>query len=141
MSAVDQCPNSIFRPPKRSNTLAPVFDNGNAFSNKGDDDHLETDPQAIVAKWVGGRSIYESDGHQLSNKNLFAQPIPGLHDSVERAVTRFFSKEDVIAELVMTVPGSHAGKPVCSEKRKQVYLDGMHARAAWLAEDFEIAVG
>ena len=120
------------------NRLAPVFDNGNAFSNKVDDEHLDADPGSIVAKWAGGRSIYESGGHQLSNKNLFAAPIPHLQESVERAVRRYRERRAAIEDIVMEVPESHGDAPVCSLKRKRAYLAGMDARVQWLADDFGI---
>jgi hypothetical protein len=118
--------------------LAPIFDNGNAFSSKVDDEHLDDDPESIAAKWPGGRSIYESGGHQLSNKNLFAAEIPHLRESVEQAVRRYRTRRQDIADLVMGVPNTYGDIVVCSERRKRAYLAGMDARAQWLADDFGI---
>ena len=122
------------------NELAPVFDNGNAFSNKVDDEHLDTDPDVMLAKWLGGRSIYEMGGHQLSNRNLFAADIPQLAESAERILGRFEDKHDEIVDLIMSLPEHEGDLAVCSEKRKEAYLAGMDVRARWIAEDFGLDV-
>ena len=111
--------------------LAPVFDNGNSFSSKVDDEHLDLDPEAVLAKWRGGRSIYERSGHQLSNGKLFASDICGLAEAAERLLGRFSEVHDDIVALVESVPES-----VCSPRRREAYLMGMDVRARWLAEDF-----
>ena len=123
---------------KGKNTLAPVFDNGNAFASKVDDEHLDTTPAVIVSKWAGGRSIYERNGHQLSNKNLFAAPIPGLDAAAQRVVSAYHAARTAIENLLMSLPADHEGIPVCSQLRKEAYLAGMDARVRWLAEDFEL---
>ena len=98
--------------------LAPVFDNGNAFSNKTEDEFLETDQDAIAEKWAGGRSIYERGGHQLSNKSLFAQDLPGLEEAVKRNVTAYQLNSDRIVELIESLPETHGNLAVCSRMRK-----------------------
>ena len=121
------------------NELAPVYDNGNAFSAKVDDDHLDVDPESITRAWAGGRTIYEHEGHQLSNKKLFSLDLPGLQPGLTVAMRRMLSAyagaRDDIMRLVDEIPDS-----VCSERRKLAYKTGMDARATWLADDVDLAL-
>ena len=114
----------------RGDSLAPVYDNGNAFASKVDDEHLDTDPQTITRKWIGSRTIYEREGHQLSNKALFALPYPDIAAAAADILAEYQRRRGKIADLVNEVPDA-----ACSPKRKRAYLAGMDARAEWIAED------
>ena len=67
--------------------IAPVYDNGNAFSNKTSDEKIRSHLlQDNLERNILGAAVtaYEIDGHVLSSQKMMALEYPGLKDSILR---------------------------------------------------------
>ncbi len=111
--------------------IAPVYDNGNAFSNKTSDEqivmHMQKDK---LERDVLGASVtaYEVDGHILSGPKLIMMDCPGLRDAVKRNVPLIENHLQDIYKLIDDVPESYEGIPICSAVRKEYYKQGIRIR-------------
>lgn len=111
--------------------IAPVYDNGNAFSNKTPDEqirkHMESDQ---LEKNILGAAVtaYESDGHIMSSQKFVSKAYPGLKDAVKRIVPVVDTHMKEIMSLIDSVPETWKGIPVCSEIRKEFYKQGIQIR-------------
>lgn len=66
--------------------LAPVYDNGNAFSSKASDDKLQKyiNESSLTDRLTGSRTAYEYNGKMLSAKKMLKTGIPELEMAVLR---------------------------------------------------------
>ena len=111
--------------------IAPVYDNGNAFSNKASDEqirvHLQVDrmEQDILGAAV---TAYMVDGHILSSQKLMAMGYSGLSDALQRNIPRIEDHLSEIYALIDDIPESAEGLPICSKLRKAYYKQGIKIR-------------
>ncbi len=110
--------------------LAPIYDNGNAFSNKSTNKQLEVYMQSddIVNRLTGSRTAYEINGKQLSAKKMLKQQIPELKEAICRVVPNIKSHIGEIETFIENIPESYQGIPVCSDIRKKYYITGVKVR-------------
>ena len=111
--------------------IAPVYDNGNAFSNKSSDEqirqHMESER---LEKDILGAAVtaYEADGHILSSQKFVSKAYPGLKEAIRRLVLQVEVHLQDIYSLIDEVPESYQGIQVCSKIRKEFYKLGIQIR-------------
>lgn len=111
-------------------TLAPVYDNGNAFSAKTADDKLaqELKRSDIIHVFTGGRTAYEYNGKLLSAKKLLKQNIPELKNALARNVPVIQKRMPDIKDCIAEIPETYESYTICSSIRKAHYLKSMQVR-------------
>lgn len=114
-------------------TLAPVYDNGAAFSNKATDATLQKKLQNIQnaeASALNGVTIYSKNGTVLTFKNLLKECLPykDFGDAVKRTVPLIQKSMPEIRSFMKQLPESYRGVSVCSAVRRAVYMQDMELR-------------
>lgn len=112
--------------------LAPVFDNGAAFSNKLLDEQIEkmmNDKVEFKNNSLNIITAYGDKKHHYNFKYFLSQDhLLGLDESIKKLVpiiTRRFSQ---IEKFINDIPESYNGITVCSPIRKRFYIEGMKIR-------------
>ena len=110
--------------------LAPVYDNGNAFSNKATDTQLEQymNEPTLTERLTGSRTAYNYNGKILSAKRLLKTEIPELEDAIIRNVPKIQRNMEQIKTFIQEIPEQYDNKFVCSHIRKQYYIAGIETR-------------
>lgn len=113
--------------------LAPIFDNGAAFSNKASEESLAarlSDPRKMEASALNTISIYGKNGKNLTFKNLLTECLqyPDFCEAIKRTVPLIQQRVPQIREFISQIPESYQGISVCSPVRKAVYLQDMELR-------------
>lgn len=119
-------------------TLAPVYDNGNSFSNKASDEQLqcymEEPEQALINRLIGGRTAYEYDGSLLSSKKLLQLQNSDLQKAILAMVPRIQKNISQIECIIREIPEEYQGHSICSDIRKDYYIRGIKKRYEKLLE-------
>ena len=112
--------------------IAPVYDNGNAFSSKTSDERIREllKDMENLEKVVKGSSvtIYEIGGHVMSSMRLLQQEYPALKNALIRNVPTIGERMDAIMQMIDKIPESYEGITICSEYRKRFYKAGLKIR-------------
>lgn len=114
--------------------LAPVYDNGNAFSSKASDDRLQkymSEP-SLADRLTGSQTAYEYNNNALSAKKILKMKIPELEDAIIRNLPKMLESIDRIKSFIREIPEAYHGIPVCSDIRKQYYTVGIETRITHL---------
>ncbi len=106
-------------------TLAPVFDNGNAFSNKASDIQLQAYLQAndLEDRLTGSRTIYTHQGKLLSAKKLLRKDFPEMDCALSHIMPKIENAWGEILKFVETLPDE-----ICSPVRREYYEKGLQVR-------------
>ena len=119
----------LFDEETKGYSMAPVYDNGNAFCSKTDDNRiralLKDDP---VSHLLGSRTAYNFDGHVMSSKKIMRLDNPDLESAILRVVPKVQYRLNEIIKFFESIPNSYAGLYVCSDERRQFYLKGFMTR-------------
>ena len=110
--------------------LAPIYDNGNSFSNKASDQDIEKylkEPD-LENRLIGGRTAYDYDGKTLSAKKLLLINNPDLKQAINRLVPIIEQKLSTIFELIDDIQETYRNISVCSKARKEYYKLGIQKR-------------
>lgn len=110
--------------------IAPVYDNGDAFSAKASEEQIEkymhtTD---LTDRLTGGRTAYEYDGKLLSAKKLMKLQNAGRQAAMIRIVPCIKDNMDTILAFIRNIPEEYNGNTVCSKHRKDYYILGIQTR-------------
>lgn len=112
--------------------IAPVYDNGNAFSSKTSDERIREllKDMENLEKVVKGSSvtIYEIGGHVMSSMRLLQQEYPALKNALIRNVPTIGERMNAIMQMIDEIPESYEGITICSEYRKRFYKAGLKIR-------------
>ena len=112
--------------------LAPVFDNGAAFSNKLSDEQIEKMMNEKVEFKNNSLNIITAYGdkkHHYNLKYFLSQDnLVGLEESVKRLVPIITKRFSQIEKFINDIPESCNGITVCSPIRKRFYIEGMKIR-------------
>lgn len=116
--------------------LAPVYDNGNAFSNKATDAMLRhyMEGDNLKERLTGSRTAYEYNGRELSAKKLLQQDLPELSEALIRNVPKIEAGMEKVRAFVQDIPETYHGHTVCSQVRKDYYVKGMEIRLSELLQ-------
>lgn len=113
-----------------SYTLAPVYDNGNAFFSKASEERINeylNNPNFETLA-VGGRTIYTYQKHLLSAKKILTLEIPALKAAINTVIPNIHKHFSEIEEMIEDIPNEYHGMNVCSEPRKELYIKSMKIR-------------
>jgi hypothetical protein len=115
--------------------LAPVFDNGAAFSTKLPDDKLENyllNPEKLEKSINGCATTYALDGNLIKAQDIasadFLYTDSDFVDAVKRIVPIIQNKKREITELIQNIPTECNGISVCSDIRKEFYCKTLSMR-------------
>ena len=111
--------------------LAPVYDNGAAFSNKVSDEKLlkQLQNKDIMLQSINSATTaYSLKDKQIFTKDLFQLEYNGFKESVLRNVPLFVDKKEEIIKMIKEIPESYNGKYICSDVRKEAYIQNMDMR-------------
>ncbi len=116
--------------------LAPVYDNGNAFSNKASDYKLQKymNESSLADRLTGSQTAYEYNGKMLSAKKLLKIGIPGLEMAVLRNLPKIRTSMEQIRSFIGGIPEVYHDELICSDIRKQYYIKGMEVRMTHLLQ-------
>lgn len=116
--------------------LSPVYDNGNSFSNKMNEEQIKEKLNDSLDKKiefaVGTRTSYMKNEHVVSSKKLFKMDIPQLWDAVLTVVPNIGRNLENFANLIDNIPETYHNKLVCSAERKQFYKEMLRLRYEYL---------
>ncbi|MCM1497508.1 MAG: CtkA family protein [Clostridium sp.] len=110
--------------------LAPIYDNGNAFSSKATDAQLKQymDSPDLTERLTGSRTIYMRNGKTLSAKKLLKLDNQDLKQAIVRNTPKIQECMPEIKKFIQEIPETYQDKTVCSSIRKQYYGKGMEIR-------------
>ena len=112
--------------------LAPVFDNGNAFSSKATDEqlsrYLQESENDLKNRFTGSRTAYVVGNKQLSAKRLLKYDNADLRAAVMRVTPKIQNHAQEIEEFIAGIPEEYNGQIVCSKVRKEYYVKGLMVR-------------
>ena len=111
--------------------LAPVFDNGTAFSNKIPDRKLAElmeKPERFRQSLDTSRTIYQMHGKPLFAKDLLSITFPDFRETAENLVPVIDSCIPEICDLIDEIPKCFGELPVCSPVRKEYYKTNIRER-------------
>lgn len=113
-------------------SLAPVYDNGNAFANKASDERIkqtlnlsETERKNLH---MGSRTAFDYNGHILSAKKMLKLDNDELKAAINSLSPIIQSKLTEIEDFINAIPDIVDGKRICSESRKKYYIEGIVTR-------------
>ena len=115
---------------ERGYKIAPVYDNGNAFYTKTNDETLENyiNEGTLAIRATGSGTIYSYDDHILSAKKMLKQDFDGLKDAIIRNVPNIERHFEDIKKFIQNIPNEYDGLEVCSDIRKDVYIKSLKIR-------------
>lgn len=111
--------------------LAPVYDNGAAFSNKISDDKMEeilNNPIKMANSADNSITIYSLNGKTLFAKNLTLIENKDFYETAASLIPYIYSKLDEIANFINRIPEEYEGIPVCSAIKKEFYIQNLDYR-------------
>lgn len=112
--------------------LAPIFDNGNAFSNKATDEqlaaYLQESEKDLKNRLTGSRTAYIVNGQQLSAKRLLKYENKDLKAAIIRTAPKIQNHMQEIKDFIMSIPETYNGQIICSKIRKEYYIRGIETR-------------
>lgn len=110
--------------------LAPVYDNGNAFSSKASDSQIQEylNSSDLTNRLIGGRTAYDWNGKILSNKKLLYLPDKNLQKAILTVTPMIEANLQKIKQLIQDIPESYQNHTVCSKERKAFYIRGVQTR-------------
>ena len=117
--------------------LAPVFDNGAAFSNKYRDEKINdiiSDKERMMNSSVNTSTIYGLNDKGLMSKQVLKIKDNYLKRELQKNIPLIKSKMPDIRQFILDIPEEFEGIPVCSSIRKEFYIKGMELRIEHLLE-------
>jgi len=115
--------------------LAPVYDNGAAFSNKVSDKKIEKclmSEQSLLSSALNGVSGYSviknGKEHVLTSREFMKLDIPELDEAIIRNVPLIKDNLQHIRNFFDEIPESYDNIYVCSKARREFYYRGLEAR-------------
>ena len=112
--------------------LAPVYDNGAAFSNKLSDQQIQailSDPVRLKQSAIMNISSgYLDNGKSIYFEKLIKQDYPDLKASIIRVVPKMKGKMEAIRSFILDIPTEYSKIAVMSSERKEFYIKGLEYR-------------
>ena len=110
--------------------LAPVFDNGNSFNNKTEDNKIQAlyDNDTVEVMSCGNRTAFEYNGHQLSAKKLLKLDNDDLRRALIRVVPIIEEHFADILEFIDRIPSREGDMEIISDVRRRFYKDSLKYR-------------
>lgn len=113
--------------------IAPIFDNGAAFSNKLPDEKLSniiSNEHSMLKSSLDIKTVFGRGDHQFTFSELIEEGMkyPEFISALKRNVPLICNRFQVIAEFINVIPEEFNGLTVCTPVRKDFYLQGMRLR-------------
>lgn len=112
--------------------LAPIYDNGAAFSNKLSDQQIQrilSDPIRLKqSTTMNISSGYLLNGKLMHYEDLINQDIPDLKKALQRVIPNLREKIEEICNFIQDIPLEYQGLSVISSARKEFYVKGLKYR-------------
>lgn len=111
--------------------LAPVFDNGAAFSTKLTDRKLTKflgNEERALTSILNGTTVYETGGKNIRAKDILIMENEGLLKVAYKVVSVIENKMYDIKRFIQSIPETKDSITVCSEVRKQFYIKTMELK-------------
>lgn len=123
-------------------TLAPVYDNGAAFSNKYPDHKLEeilTCEEKFNNSIMNTRTSYSINGHPILVKDILVKELFDINDpifveTVKRIIPLMRLKMDEIKAFINNIPESCQDISICSSVKKQYFIKTVENRLNMLLQ-------
>ena len=112
-------------------TLAPIFDNGAAFSNKLSNMQIRKkleDPKRMEASSLEIQTIYAINDKKIKFKDILNITNNDLEESKKRTIPNIINHFDKIKEFINSIPETYKELEVISPERKEFYIKGMKLR-------------
>ena len=120
----------LYNEKNKTYNVAPVYDNGNSFSNKSSDKRIN---KIIHDKnksdlYIGSRTAYEVDGHILSAKKMIQYDDLELKEAIKRLSPIIKEKLPDIRQFISAIPEKAGDWEICSKERKQYIMESVETR-------------
>ncbi len=107
--------------------LAPVFDNGNSFANKTDEegiyDFFKLPIEEKINRLVGERTAYSYNDKIISAKKMISWNDDNLQLAIVKIVPLIIENLDNITQMIDSIPDKVGELDICSNARKQFYKE------------------
>lgn len=127
----------LFDETTKTYSIAPVYDNGNSFSNKTSERRLKeimSNKDRLTELALGSRTAYVIDGHQISAKKFVQIQDKELQKALQKVIPLVQEHKQQIIEMIQEIPETYMGIQVCSDTQKQFMLSSMELRLEHLLE-------
>ena len=117
--------------------LAPVFDNGAAFSNKYTDEKIAdilSNPERMRQSIMAASTVYGIENRMLSAQEILRVDNSDLRNALKCNLEKIRKKMPEIKSFIYEIPEYFGEYPVCSNTRKEFYVKGMELRVEQLLE-------
>lgn len=113
--------------------IAPIFDNGSAFSSKATDKMLLArlnDAKRMESSALNTISVYGKDGKNSHLRDLLVECAiyPDYQAALRKNVPLIQEKMPKINDFMLSIPETYNGIQICSTTRASVYLQEMQLR-------------
>ena len=112
--------------------MAPIFDNGNSFYSKTDDERIISilnDKERLFSSAANGVTAYESDDEKrLTVKNILNIDNEDLKISLLKIYNLFQSKMNEIIKFIEDIPTFFEDVFIISDDRKKYYIESIKIR-------------
>lgn len=111
--------------------LAPIFDNGAAFSNKFSEERIKNllyDENRMRDSSLKTNTIYSSGETVLTAEKMLKIDDKNLESALNKNVPLLKAKMQEIRTFIDEIPKSYQNIEVCSKERKEFYIKGMELR-------------
>lgn len=112
--------------------IAPIFDNGGAFSSKISDEKIKnivSDEKKMIDNSNNVLTAYGNGAHHYNLKELLNKVNePELKEALIKVVPMIENKIDDISEFVNNIPNTKDNILICSNIRKEFYIKGIKIR-------------
>ena len=112
-------------------TIAPVYDNGAAFSNKISDEKIRDllkYSEKLEQSALNTQTTYGWNGKMLFARSMLKLKDSGLDSALKRVVPLIINKKDEIERFIEEIPEKAFGLEICSMERKQFMEKSMELR-------------
>lgn len=120
--------------------LAPVYDCGNCFYGKTDEERIESilgDESKLYSSAINGVTAYEDDEEKritaMNILKVIKENMPSTFIKVYNIIIANFEK---IEKMIYDIPNEYNGIPVISDNRKDYYLKTLKIRLDYIVKEF-----
>lgn len=112
-------------------SIAPIFDNGAAFSNKLGEIRIKnilSNPQKLQQSSLNVATAFGIDGKRLTLQKMLNYDNEDLKNAIKKVVPIIKNKMFEINKFIDDIPEKHNEVLICSQDRKNLYKKSMELR-------------
>lgn len=120
----------LFNEDDKSYSIAPVYDNGNSFSNKTNDEKIKDilNSDNKDTQYIGSRTAYDYNGKILSAKKILKLDNNDLKQALYEVVPVINEKLNDIIEMIDDIPEKYNNMMIISSDRREYYKESIEVR-------------